>query len=253
MVPLNELVNYLNRLLSVEKYQDYGPNGLQLRGGDFVGRLITGVSISQDLIEVAIDKNADTIMVHHGLWRYKDSLPPSEITKKRLSRLLEKNLTLLAYHFPLDFHPDFGNNVELARLLSLERFYPEISPDNSGSNQFYFGKFAQPLSGLQLAARLKKQLGRDPLYLSGMGNTISTVAIMTGGAQRMISKVPEGIDAFITGEVSEETVLNARESGLHFYAAGHHATERYGVRSLGEHLAKNFDISTSFVDIENPV
>lgn len=251
MVHLKDLVRYLDDLLEVERFGDYCPNGLQVEGAATVGRLVCGVTASQALIDAAIEQDADALLVHHGYFWKGEAAPVVGIKKRRIARLLEHDISLLAYHLPLDAHPVYGNNVQLAQVLGLEvegSFGPSGNPDIG-----LYGRLAEPLSGEALAGQIATRLGRTPLHVGDTGGPVRSLAWCTGGAQGLIEQaVRLGVDAYLTGEVSEQTVHLARENGIHFYAAGHHATERYGVRALGEHLGGHFGLAQQFIDIDNP-
>ena len=252
MVQLRELIRYCDDLLEADRFRDYCPNGLQVEGNEQVNKIVTGVTASQALIDAAIEAEADMLLVHHGyFWKGEDARVIG-IKKQRIARLLESGVSLVAYHLPLDAHPVYGNNVQLAQLLdiSVEGRLQEGSDPAIGLH----GRLASPMSGKTFAKHIADKLGRDPLHVDSMSQEISTVAWCTGAAQGYIEQAVElGVDAYITGEVSEPTVHIARETGIHFYAAGHHATERYGVKALGEHLATNFGLDVQFIDIDNPV
>jgi len=252
MVQLKDLEKYANAVLEIGQFKDYCPNGLQVEGNNEVRALISGVTASQALVDAAIQQNADLILVHHGYFWKGENPRITGIKKQRLKSLLEANVSLLAYHLPLDAHPEYGNNAQLAKLLGFTvqgNFGPE------GSAQIgVFGSLNQPMGPADFSRHLHQHLGREPLHIAGNAQRINAVAWCTGAAQSYIDDaVAIGVDAFVSGEISEQTVHIARESGVHYYAAGHHATERYGVQALGEHLAEHFQISHQFIDIDNPV
>lgn len=251
-VSLDELMAGLTRELKPEQFKDYCPNGLQVQGRAQVGRLISGVTACQALIDAAIETNADAILVHHGyFWRGEEPVLTG-IKRRRIKTLMEHDISLIAYHLPLDAHPELGNNVQLAKILGLDPIAAL-----SRQNNHDMGLVAQlpaPVSGAELATLLAKRLQRQPLHIAGSQNPIDTVAWCTGAAQGYIEQaVAAGADAFISGEISEQTVHAAREYGIHYFAAGHHATERYGVQALGRLLAQRFDLQHQFIDIDNPV
>ncbi|WP_416224022.1 Nif3-like dinuclear metal center hexameric protein [Thiohalophilus sp.] len=251
MVQLSDLVRYLDDLLEVERFTDYCPNGLQVEGGATINRLVCGVTASQALIEAAIETGADALLVHHGYFWKGEAAPIVGIKKRRIARLLENGISLLAYHLPLDAHPVYGNNVQLAKVLGLKVAGSFGPPGNPAIG--LYGSLSEPLSGEALAAQITDRLGRAPLHVGEALAPVSKLAWCTGGAQGLIEEaVRLGVDAYLTGEVSEQTVHLARENGIHFYAAGHHATERYGARALGEHVAEHFGIEQQFIDIDNP-
>ncbi len=251
-VQLSELLDHCDEWLQPQRFKDYCPNGLQVSGNDTVSRVVTGVTASMALIEAAIDCDADTIIVHHGyFWRGDDPCVRG-ILRNRLALLLRHNINLIAYHLPLDAQPEFGNNRQLADLLNIQvtgnmEFGDEPALGLTGS-------LPEPVPGEQFANLLEQKLNRKPLHIMGQAKTIKRIAWCTGAAQDAIEKAAQlGADAYLTGEVSERTVHLAREHGLHFYAAGHHATERYGIKALGERLAAQLSIEARFIDIDNPV
>jgi dinuclear metal center YbgI/SA1388 family protein len=252
MAILKDLVEYTNILLDVAAFRDYCPNGLQVEGCHEVQRLVSGVTASMALIEAAIEARADALLVHHGyFWKGEDACITG-MKQRRLRRLLGADISLLAYHLPLDAHARLGNNAQLARILGLE---PEGSFGSEPDLQLgQYGHLSPALDGPALAAHIEQRLGRAPQHISGAADRIETVGWCTGAAQSWIeAAAARGLDAFISGEISEQTVHVARETGIHYFAAGHHATERYGVQALGAHLAEHFDLMHEFVDIENPV
>jgi len=247
-----ELEKTLNELLRPQDFRDYCPNGLQVEGGHQINTLVTGVTASQALIDAAITKGADAILVHHGyFWRGEDPVVVG-IRKNRLKTLLDNDISLFAYHLPLDAHPVLGNNAQLALKLDF-RVEADLDPYHK-SRVGVWGLQEQPCSGTELAERIRQRLDREPLHIPGTTEVIEKVAWCTGSAQNYIEMAyAAGADAYITGEVSEQTVHFARETGIHFFAAGHHATERYGVQAVGQHLAGELGIQHSFIDIDNPV
>ena len=251
MVHLRDLVRYLDDLLEAERFSDYCPNGLQVEGAATVSKLVCGVTASQALIDAAVEAGADAILVHHGYFWKGEAAPVVGMKKQRLARLLEHNISLLAYHLPLDAHPIYGNNVQLAQVLDLNVEGSFGPPGNPAIG--LYGRLASPLDAGQLAGQIAQRLNRPPLHVGDPSAMVHSLAWCTGGAQGLIEEATRlGVDAYLTGEVSEPTVHVARENGLHFYAAGHHATERYGARALGEHLAGHFGIEQEFIDIDNP-
>lgn len=252
MTECSELVAYCNNLLNCGAYQDYSPNGLQIEGRKQVQRVVTGVTASQALIEAAAAAGADMLLVHHGYFWRGEAAPITGMKQRRIRTLLEHDINLVAYHLPLDAHARYGNNVQLAELLGW-RIEGGLEPNNPHSIGLH-GELEEALSGEELAGQMEARLGRKPLFIAGHDRPVKRIAWCTGGAQGYFEKaVALGVDAFITGEVSEQTYHIARECGVHFYAAGHHATERYGVKALGEHLAEQFAIEHRFIDIDNPV
>ncbi|UAX00093.1 Nif3-like dinuclear metal center hexameric protein [Halopseudomonas nanhaiensis] len=245
------LVQYCDELLEKQAFQDYCPNGLQVEGTPRIQRIVTGVTASQALLDAAAERQAQLVLVHHGYFWKGEPLPITGMRYRRIKTLLDNEMSLLAYHLPLDVHAELGNNVQLARLLGWE-IDGGLELGNPRSVGLA-GRVRQACSGEAFARSLEQGLGRAPLHIAGSDRPIRRIAWCTGGAQGYIEKaVALGVDAYITGEVSEPTVHAAREHGIHFFAAGHHATERYGVKALGEHLAERFGIEHEFVDIDNP-
>ncbi len=250
---LRELVTYTDRLLAVDHFTDYCPNGLQVQGRSEVHTLIGGVTACQALLDAAVERRADAVLVHHGyFWKGKDPRIVG-MKQRRLATLLRHEISLIAYHLPLDAHPELGNNAQLARVLDLT-VTGAVGGNGRTPGLVLLGEPVKPASGAEFAIHLAERLGRKPLHVAGNDAPIQRLAWCTGAAQSSIDVALEaGADAFLTGEASEQTVHFARENGLHLFAAGHHATERYGVQALGAHLAQCFDLRFQFVDIDNPV
>jgi len=247
------LEQYLNELLKPEQIKDYAPNGLQIQGNEEIQKIVTGVTASQALIDQAIRENADALLVHHGYFWKNESYVIRGMKHKRIKALLDHNINLFAYHLPLDIHPSLGNNAQLAKLLNIDVTGPlELGNPFSVAIQ---GQLSQAHTGEELSQLINKKLARTCLHITPPSNkAIKTLAWCTGGGQDYIELAAEqGIDAFISGEVSEKTTHIAHEMDIHFFAAGHHATERYGVKALGEHLQQAHDLDVVFVDIDNPV
>ncbi len=245
----NELENYLNQLLEISRFQDYCPNGLQVEGRDKIGKIVTGVTASLALLKAAIEQGADAVLVHHGyFWRGEDARITG-MKARRIELLMAHKINLFAYHLPLDCHLEFGNNTQLGKRLEF------IETDRFGEqNLIVGGKLNMPVPLHVLGEKISQVLAREPLVIGGAEQIIRQIAWCTGGAQGFIdAAITQGVDAYLTGEISEQTVHAARESGVAFIAAGHHATERYGVQSLGEHLASTFSIEHQFIDVDNPV
>jgi dinuclear metal center YbgI/SA1388 family protein len=249
-VALTTLVDETDRFMNAAKIPDYCPNGLQVEGRPQVRRIVSGVTASQALLDAAVEAQADVVLVHHGyFWKNEDPRLVG-MKQRRLKTLLSNDISLLAYHLPLDVHPEVGNNVQLARLLGLT-VEGALDPDNPRSVGLV-GSLDTPLAPAEFMQRVQIALGREPVMVEGAG-LIRRVAWCTGGAQGYIDQaVTAGVDAYLTGEISEPTAHIARENELSFFAAGHHATERYGVQALGEYLAKRFAIEQLFIDCPNP-
>lgn len=248
----DELLDYLVTLLNVPAFADYAPNGLQVEGRAEIGKIVTGVTACQSLVDAAVARGADALLVHHGyFWKGEDPCVVG-MKQRRLKALLAAEINLLGYHLPLDAHPELGNNAQLAALLGFQT--EGTFGGGAGPDIGQYGRLSQPQDAVALGEHIARQLGRAPLHIAGNTAEISTIAWCTGAAQSYLEQAAElGVDAFVTGEISEQTVHIARERGLHFFSAGHHATERGGVQALGAHLADHFGLTVEFVDIDNPV
>lgn len=252
MIKNIKLANKLDQLLEIHQFKDYCPNGLQIEGREQVQKIITGVTANQALIDQAIAENADAILVHHGFFWKGEAQSIVGMKYKRIKALIENGINLYAYHLPLDVHPEFGNNAQLAKLLGITDRRPLEPWDKRSVGRV--GKFDLALTPDQLSARIESVLSRKPLHIDGGKKEIKSIAWCTGGGQDYINIAAEqGVDAFISGEISERTVHIAREMGIHYYAAGHHATERYGVQALGQWLNDELALDVSYIDIDNPV
>lgn len=244
-----ELVDYLDGLLEPGKFRDYCPNGLQVEGRAVVRRVVTGVTASQALLDAAVACGADTIVVHHGyFWKGEDGRVTG-IRKRRLGTLLAHDINLLAYHLPLDAHPQLGNNAQLAVRLG-------CSPEGHFGEQDIgcLGSLSEPSSAAGLAERIAREFARQPLLIAGDGRPLRRIGWCSGGAQGYFEQaIALGLDAYVSGEISEQTVHLARESGVAYLACGHHASERFGVQALAAHLAGSCGVDCRFVDIDNPV
>lgn len=253
MASLNnkKLENILTEFMQPHRVRDFTVNGLQIQGKDTVTKVVTGVTASQALIDAAVELQADAILVHHGYFWKNESPAITGIKYNRIKTLIKNDINLYAYHLPLDIHPELGNNVELAKLLGIT-VRRGLEPWDKASVALV-GKFEDEISTVELTQRIENQLNRTPLVVDA-GKPIKSVAWCTGGGQSYIElAIEQGIDAFISGEASEQTIHLAREAGMSFFAAGHHATERYGVKALGEWLAEEKGLDVTFIDIDNPV
>jgi dinuclear metal center YbgI/SA1388 family protein len=246
---INELLDYTGELLQVTRFRDYCPNGLQVQGRDEIRTIVSGVTASMALLEAAAERKADLVLVHHGyFWRNED--PRIQGMKRgRLKFLLERDINLAAYHLPLDAHPELGNNAQLGQVMG-------IAADGLAGDPpiIAYGSLKQPLTLAAFGAQLHQALNRMPMLIGDADKRLSRIAWCTGAAQGHFEEaIALGVDAFLSGEISEQTVHQARESGVAYIGAGHHATERYGIQALGRHLADKFGLQHFFVDIENPV
>ena len=252
-VDRQQLLHYVNELLDAHKIKDYCPNGLQVQGTKKIHNIVTGVTACQALIDQAIKLNADAILVHHGYFWKGEAYPITGMKYQRISKLIKNDINLFAYHLPLDIHPTLGNNVQLAKRLNLQ-----LSDDlfDTGATPSY-GIICNTSQTLpSLVHYVEHTLKRSPVVIgaSQKGNHLHKVAICTGGAQDFIEQAYDsGADVYISGEISERTTHIAKELGIHYIAAGHHATERYGIDALGEHIAHRFKLKHQFIEIDNPV
>lgn len=244
-----ELQRYLDNLLEVGRFRDYSPNGLQVEGRAEIRRIVCGVTASQALLDAALARDADAVLVHHGyFWRGEDACITG-LRRKRLGTLLGSDINLFAYHLPLDAHPELGNNAQLGRLMGW-------TPEGRFGEQDigWIGQLAQPTRAELLVRQLAARLGREPLLLGEPARVVKRIAWCTGGAQGYFEQaIACGVECFVSGEASEQTTHLARESGVVYLAVGHHASERYGVQALGAHLAERWGLEVDFVDVDNPV
>ena len=248
-VSIHTLTQWLETTLSASSFNDYCPNGLQVEGKTVVSHIIAGVTASQALITHAAQQKADALLVHHGWFWKGDDVRIVGTRKNRLAALLASELNLLAYHLPLDAHPVLGNNAQLARVLGLV-----ADQTDANAGLLWLGSMPGTTSLGAIAARVEQRLGRTPLVIGSDQLPIQRIAWCTGAAQSMLNQaIEQGAQLFITGEISEPTVHLARETGVGFISAGHHATERYGVQALGQAIANEFGIQVDFIDIDNPV
>lgn len=251
--PLSDLIADLNALLEPGRFRDYCPNGLQVPGKANIARVATGVSASAELFERALAESADLILVHHGLFwgRGQSSIDPA--MKRRLKLLFDADVSLAAYHLPLDAHRQLGNNALIAKSLGADR--QTSFARHEGEPIGVLASFAGdgvPVADLQ--ARIQRLTARDPLVFDAGPPNVRTLAIVSGGGCSYLQEAIEaGADAFLTGEPTERVMTQAQEGSIHFIAAGHYATETFGVRALGEHLAGRFGVEHVFVDVPNPV
>lgn len=252
MIGRDELTKYLDGLMQTSLFDDYCPNGLQVQGRDAVGKIVGGVTASQALVDAAIAAGADALLVHHGYFWKNEDPRITGIKYRRLKALMDAGINLLAYHLPLDAHPELGNNAQLATLLGFKATGGFGGGRGPAIGQY--GEMDEALTPAALAERIAERLGRAPLHIPGGAAEIRTIAWCSGAAQGYLEQAAAlGVDAYLSGEISEQTVHLARELGVHFFSAGHHATERGGVQALGAHLAARFGVQFQFVDIENPV
>ncbi|MEM0910834.1 MAG: Nif3-like dinuclear metal center hexameric protein [Pseudomonadota bacterium] len=247
-----QLDDYLAQLLAPSAIKDYCPNGLQIEGSAHIAHIVTGVTASKALIEKAIELNADTVIVHHGYFWKNEDYRLIGMKKHRIALILEHNINLFAYHLPLDVHPVVGNNRQLGEMIGLNNIQPmeNIHPEGIVMQ----GELTNALSHVQFRDMLARTFQRTVIGIDNE-KSIQRVAWCTGGGQHFIDDVvlqDRSVDAFISGEISEQTTHSAREQDIDYFAIGHHASERYGAKALGEHLSSSCDVKVTFIDIDNP-
>lgn len=245
----DELGAYIDNLLEAARYRDYCPNGLQVEGRAEVRRVVCGVSASQALLDEAVRRNADAVLVHHGWFWKNDDSRITGIRRKRMGTLLGADINLFGYHLPLDGHAELGNNAQLAKRLGW-RIDGRFADQDIG----FLGRPAETVTAGDIASVLERVLGRTVMLVGDATRPVGRLGWCSGGAQGMFEQaIVAGAECFISGEISEQTVHLARESGVPYIAAGHHATERYGVMALGEHLREKFGLDCEYVELDNPV
>jgi dinuclear metal center YbgI/SA1388 family protein len=249
MPQITQIVAYLDQLLAVDAFRDYGPNGLQVPGRQEVQTIVTGVSANGRLLDGAVATGADLVLVHHGLFWRGDPQEITPILHRRLQPLFAHDIALAAYHLPLDAHPEHGNNALLAAALG------GVDAQRFGEIGIQVRFEGDGLTIAELTARLRTAVGgREPLVVDAGPERIRTLGIVTGAASdNMLDAIALGLDAFVTGEPAERAFSIATDARIHFLAGGHHATETFGVRRLGELLAHEFGIRHTFVDVPNPI
>ena len=246
---LTELVSYTNNLLNIEKFNDYAPNGLQLEGSNKINKLATAVTASLYVVKKAVEMNADALLVHHGYFWKGENQAIIGMKRKRLGLLINNEISLLAYHLPLDAQAEYGNNACLGKMFGITT--TDVMDKQGVGN---IGYLDEPMALSQFAAKVSQVLSRQALVISAGNHPVQRIAWCSGGAQKYLMKAAEmGADLYLSGEISENTVHEARELGVHYIAAGHHATERYGIQALGEHLATAFGVEHEYIEIDNPV
>jgi dinuclear metal center YbgI/SA1388 family protein len=248
----DDIVAYLDDLLEIDSFTDYGPNGLQVPGAEEVSLVATGVSAQRELFERAASDGAQLVLSHHGL--FWDFLPRTlgPAMKERLRILFDADLSLAAYHLPLDAHPEVGNNALICAALGLEPAEPFA--EHKGRPIGFVGRSAEGMPFAELRARCAKVFGQEPFVWDAGPETVHRVGVVSGGAPGNFGEaIARGVDAFITGETAEHVMAEARENRVHFIAGGHYATETFGIRRLGELVAERFGVEHRFVNIPNPI
>ena len=252
MAKLQDIIQWCDQTLKSPEFKDYAPNGLQIEGKTEVRKILAAVTASQDAIDAAIRENADLLLVHHGYFWKGETSPITGMRGKRIKSLIQHDISLLAYHLPLDSHPSLGNNAAIADLLKLERI--ETLDPSERHPIGNIGYLNQPMPVEEFKKFVSEKLKFDAIHLPADKNMIEKVGFCTGGAQDFIVKAAEqGCDAYISGEVSERTFYEAKELGVHYFACGHHATERYGVQLLGQEISEQFDIEYVYFELNNPI
>jgi dinuclear metal center YbgI/SA1388 family protein len=247
-----ELSSYLQQLLNCDRFNDYAPNGMQVEGKDQIKRICTAVTASDEVISQAINLKADALLVHHGYFWRGEAQVITGMKRQRINKLLRHDLNLFAYHLPLDCHLELGNNACLAKLFEVNSV--QMHRAGGTDNLLWSGQLAKPMNNAEFTDFLSKKLDRQPLAIEGNDREINRIAWCSGGAQDFIEEANLlGVDAYISGEVSERTYYQANELGIRYYSCGHHATERYGIQALGEYLASYFKLEHQFIDSDNPV
>lgn len=256
-VSRQELSNWLDHALQIYRFKDYAPNGLQLQGKPYIKKIVMGVTASKELLEKAAAAQADTVIVHHGwFWKNEDARIIG-MKYERIALAIKHQLNVFGYHLPLDAHPEWGNNAQLARVLGLRPNYIDDMPETTGLDDLVW--MGRPPEGVETLGQLQQiiaqRLDREPLFIGNPEERIQRIAWCTGGAQNYFEgAIQAGAQAFITGEVSEPIFHMAKECGVAYFGAGHHATERYGVQALGAALQAEFPtIEVEFIDIPNPI
>ena len=252
MAARDELISFLDQLLDAQGFDDYGPNGLQVVGREDVRRVATGVSAHRELFERAAETEADMVLCHHGLFWGSEPIAIDQRMKGRLVPLFRSDMSLAAYHLPLDAHPEVGNNALICGELGLRRGEP--FGEARGRAIGFIGETDGALALDELADRCRSAFRRDPLVFPGDGRPLRRVGVVSGGGGSSLGEaIRLGLDAFLTGEPEEPAMADARESGVAFLACGHYATETFGIRRLGELLAEQFGVEHSFIEVPNPV
>lgn len=252
MIERDDLVNVCDSVLEAGRFNDYCPNGLQVEGRAQVQRVLCGVTACEALLEEAMRWDACAVLVHHGYFWRGEPEPLVGMKGRRVARLIRANQNLIAYHLPLDVHPELGNNAQLAKRLGLVNVRSVEAGGTDGL--LLLGERPEPVSLEAFGSDVAAVVARDPTIVGAPASgQVRRIAICSGGAQRFLTQAAAlGVDAFLSGEISEQTTHEARELGVGFLAAGHHATERFGVQALGAYLAENHEIEYRFFDVPNP-
>ena len=252
MAQLNDIIQWCNQTLKSHEFKDYAPNGLQIEGKSEVNKIVCAVTASQEAIEAAIAQGADLLLVHHGYFWKGEPYPITGMRGKRIKALIQHDISLVGYHLPLDSHPVLGNNATIADILELDNIEALDPAERNPIGNI--GYLKQPMSATEFKAFVSERLEFNAIHLPADKTSIQKVGFCTGGAQDYISKAAEqNCDAYISGEVSERTFYEAKELNVHYYACGHHATEKYGVQRLAKAISEQFNIEYSYFELNNPI
>ncbi|WP_445116256.1 Nif3-like dinuclear metal center hexameric protein [Acinetobacter sp. WZC-1] len=252
MASLNDIINWCDQTLKSSEFKDYAPNGLQIEGRAEIKKILCAVTAAQEAIDAAILQNADLLLVHHGYFWKGEAPEITGMRGKRIRRLIQQDISLVAYHLPLDSHPTLGNNAAIAEILELDNIGALDPAERNPIGNIGYLKHA--MTPTDFRQYLTERLGFNAIHLPAEKEFIQKIGFCTGGAQDFISKAAhQQCDAYISGEVSERTFYEARELNVHYYACGHHATEKYGVQRLAAALAEQFNIEFSYFELNNPI
>ena len=252
MATLADIIQWCDSTLKSHEFKDYAPNGLQIEGKTEVNKIVCAVTASQTAIDAAIAQGADLLLVHHGYFWKGEAYPITGMRGKRIKSLIQHDISLVGYHLPLDSHPTLGNNAAIADLLELQNIEALDPTERHPIGNIGYLKSA--MSPEAFKAFVSERLGFDAIHLPSDKSTIQKVGFCTGGAQDYIAKAAlQNCDAYISGEVSERTFYEAAELGVHYYACGHHATEKYGVQRLAKAISEQFNIEYSYFELNNPI
>ncbi|PVZ86830.1 Nif3-like dinuclear metal center hexameric protein [Serratia sp. S1B] len=252
MAQLQDILQWCDQTLLSSEFKDYAPNGLQIEGKADVKKIVCAVTASLDAIDAAIEAQADLLLVHHGYFWKGEPAPITGMRGTRIKKLIQHNISLVGYHLPLDAHPSLGNNAAIAELLQFENIQALNPGDRHPIGNI--GYLKQAVSVTAFKQKLAEVFSREIIHLPSTTEKIQKIGFCTGAAQDFITQAAEqGCDAYISGEVSERTFYEARELNVHYFACGHHATERYGIQRLAQALSKQFDVEAIYYEQDNPI
>ncbi|HFC8518444.1 Nif3-like dinuclear metal center hexameric protein [Neisseria weaveri] len=248
MASRKAILNWCDEILQTHTFKDYAPNGLQVEGREDTEHIVTAVTASRAAIHYAVEQQADMLLVHHGMFWKSEPLTVTGWKKERIAALLKHDINMAGYHLPLDAHPELGNNAQLAAIMGWKTEYC-----CGEQNLLNIGVPVEPITLAGLGKKLSETLQRKPVVIGSADKPIKRIAWCTGGAQGFFQTASdEGVDVYVTGEISEAQFHLAQETGTAFISAGHHATERYGIQALGKEIAQKFDVKVDFFDEQNP-